>query len=237
MQRIFITLALALSTFCSYAADPLPAPKVDPDVKTPVAKLTGPQKAHVGEQLRYTTEGSSGADLLFSISPPTTSFEPVKLMDGKDTPGVIYTPSRPGTYYIYLMLNSNGKTGYALLILTVEGSIPPTPDNPDKTFFNLKDAIKADKAADAQAGQTIAQLEALFGQWGTMAEASTTWPQFLKTFKDAATASLEDKLPASRKAIAEYIATRLPKDGATPYDKNLIKVVAGEVLQTVKLSK
>lgn len=241
-MRRYVSCALAFVLFAGLSAPaPItraqaPAPKADPDAKAPVAKITGPSKAKVGEQLKYTTEGSKGSDILFSISPPTTGFEPVKLLDGKDTPGVIFTPSRSGVYYIYVMLNDNGKTGYTLLVLEVGGGIP-NPSNPDKPFFSLKDALHSDFEKDAQSGQYVAQLEVLFEQWETLAYAANSWEQFNKMFKDASTASLEDKLPNTRKAISAYIGTRFPKSATDAYNRDLIKTVKNEILQTIRVSK
>jgi hypothetical protein len=240
----YVSCALAVVMFAGLSAPaPItraqaPAPKAEPDAKAPVAKITGPSKAKVGEQLKYTTEGSKGSDILFSISPPTVGFEPVKLLDGKDTPGVIFTPSRGGVYYIYVMLNDNGKTGYTLLVLDVQGGGGNVdPVNPDKSFFALKEAIAADHEKDAQSGQYVAQLESLMGQWDALSAAASSWEQFNKMFKDAATTALEDKLQNTRKAIGAYIGTRFPKNASDSFNRDLVKTVKNEILQTIRVSK
>ena len=210
----------------------------DPKQTDVLAKLDGPSTAKVGQQLKYSTEGSVGQDIKFSLSPPSPGFEAVKLMDGKDTPGVIFTPSSPGTYYIYVMLNANSKTAFATQILTVEGTIPlPDPVKPDSPYFELREAIKLDKASDPQAPQYIAQFEAVVGQFGTIADNTTNWAQFNSVLKDAAKTALGDKIPETRKAVSQYIASKFPKDGNAPFDRAIIKTIQREILQTFKVSK
>lgn len=219
----------------------------------PLAKLTGPTKATVGQQLKYTSEGSVGQDIQFTVSPSASTFEQVKLLDGKDTQGVIYTPVAAGTYYVYLMLNDVNRTAYATLTLQVSGQsspvivptpTPPTvPDKPvvivptDKVFFDIKPALKKDRDGDEMAAQSVAQLEALFDELVDIGNKSTTWEQFINTFKDASKELIGDKLPECRKAIRDYMNTRFPRDPKAAYNRDLIKEVQKEILQTIKLSK
>lgn len=221
----------------------VPSPPGAPvrDEKTPIIKLTGPGNAHVGDQLTFTSDGSNAQDIQFTISPPTQFFVPVKLLDGKDTPGVIHTPVAPGIYYIQAVGNGNNRTALFIHIIQVEArdnSVPVVPITPNKIYIPaLKAALETDAKTDTMFAQSVAQLESLFGQWGAIADASKDWTQFGKTFKDASATVIGDKLPASRKVISEYINSRLPRDADSKYDPQLIKTVLSEILQSIKLSK
>lgn len=205
----------------------------DTDTKSPVAKIVGPEKAKVGEQLKYTTDGSVGQDIQFSISPPSASFEPVKLLDGKDTPGVIFTPNKPGTYYIAVMLNSNNKTGHTILVLNVlgsDGGSVPTE------YFPLKEAMATDKANDKDYVEFAQKMEEFFGRMNSIANASTTWGQFNKSLLEASSDALDTHMPASRKVIKEYLITKFPKtDG--PINKDTIKTAQSEIVATIRANK
>lgn len=244
-----LRLAIAVSAICMLTLSPcvvagppgpVPAPVTPQEVtQAPVAKIAGPIEANVGEQLKYTTDGSLGSDIQFSITPPTIAFEPVKLLDGKDTPGVIFTPSKPGTYYITTMLNANGKTAYVILPVVIKPySTPPLdPINPDKTYFNLKDALKTDRAADATTDAIIPELESLISKWDEIAKASDSWETFTKTFKDASGPVLGSKIPNVRKSIKDHMTQRFPTNPNAKFDPDLVARVKIEILQTIRLSK
>lgn len=247
MQRRTINIALSglagLAIITTVAINVANRPNLmrGADDKAPTIKLIGPANAHVGDQLTFTSEGSNAQDIQFTISPPTQFFVPVKLLDGKDTPGVIHTPVAPGVYYIQAVGNGNNRTALYVHIIQVEprdNTPPVVPITPNKVYIPaLKAALETDSKTDQMFAQSVAQLESLFGQWGTIADASKDWAQFGKTFKDASATVIGDKLPTARKVISEYINSRLPRDGDAKYDPALIKTVLSEILQSIKLSK
>jgi hypothetical protein len=138
MSRLYaLVTALSLAMSSAFADDPVPiGPKVKADPSGPVAKLTGPLKAKVGDQLVFTTEGSVGSDIKFTVNPPTVNFLVVKLVDEKDNIGAVFTPVRTGTFQIVMMLNQDGKTGFSTLTVTVEP--PPPPPVPEKEYFPIR---------------------------------------------------------------------------------------------------
>lgn len=245
-KTICVATFLLLVPIC-LGADPVGPHKEIKDavkdvvVKGPLAKMAGPSDCDVGQQIKLTSEGSVGVDIQFSVSPPTTGFEQVKLMDGKDTPGVIFTPSRVGIYYIYMMLNGEGKTAYTILIVNVKGPPAPAPDNPDetkRTFFQLRPAIKADMDGDAQTGQYLGTLLTLMDEWSTIADNTKVFSEFTATFRASAKKALEDgKLTETRRTIAAYMTSRFPKDPTTPVNKDLILAVKAEIVSTIKASR
>lgn len=225
MKGFILAVFLALNTVVLAQA-----PKVEPK-DGPVAKMIGPSAAKVGQQLKYTTEGSVGKDIQFSISPPTTGFEPVKLLDGKDTPGIIFTPSKAGTYYIAVMLNENNKTGHTILVLSVTGNSPAGVES-----FPMKDALMYDKANDKEFDEYVQKMEDFFGRMEKIAEASSNWEQFNKSLVEASAAALDTHMSASRKAIKGHLTERFAKV-TNPIDKALIRQVQNEIVSTIRAAR
>lgn len=243
----FLTFAQAIDPAVTILPKPnsaigTPDPvKVTEPIK-PVAKLAGPSECEVGQQIKFSSEGSVGADIQFSVSPPTISFEPVKLLDGKDTPGVIFTPSRPGTYYIYMILNSDNKTGFTVSIVSVKGQsapvVPVVPIKPDQPYFDLKGSIKADRNNDAMSDQYLGSLLTLMDEWPGLADSALTFGDFTSSFRVAAQKVLPaGQLTETRRAIAAYMSSRFPKEPSQSTNKELIAAVRAEIVATIKVSK